>query len=114
MVKPELLTYMKQVMDLETALYTNQRLNDGLTESVKAHMPVPPQKPRHEIIDMPHHPEEPQVIEHLKLKSVAACILGIPVLLLGIGALFLISMILATSFAHFFLLLWVDFLRYMA
>ena len=51
-------------------------------------MPVPPQKPRHEIIDMPHHPEEPQVIEHLKLKSVAACILGIPVLLLGIGALF--------------------------
>lgn len=88
MVKPELLTYMKQVMDLETALYTNQRLNDGLTESVKAHMPVPPQKPRHEIIDMPHHPEEPQVIEHLKLKSVAACILGIPVLLLGIGALF--------------------------
>ena len=32
MVKPELLTYMKQVMDLETALYANQRLNDGLTE----------------------------------------------------------------------------------
>ena len=88
MEKPELLTYMKQVMDLETALYANQRLNDGLTESVKANMPVPPQKPRHEIIDMPYHPKEPQIIKHLKLKSVAACIFGVPVLLLGTLGLF--------------------------
>jgi len=77
MVKPELLTYMKQVMDLETALYANQRLNDGLTESVKAHMPVPPQRPRQEIIEMPYQPEAPKSIKHPLLFALFLCVMGI-------------------------------------
>lgn len=77
MEKPELLTYMKQVMDLETALYANQRLSDGLTESVKAHMPVPPQKPRQEIIEMPYQPEAPKSIKHPLLAALLLCVMGI-------------------------------------
>lgn len=83
MEKPELLTYMKQVMDLETALYANQRLNDGLTESVKAHMPVPPQVPRQEIVEMPYRPEAPNGIEHSLLFALFLCAMGIMFTLFG-------------------------------
>ncbi len=84
MVKPELLTYMKQVMDLETALYANQRLDDGFTnEKLSASIPAPPPKPQREI-EKPIRPTAPGISKHQGIKTGVLCIFGITMFFLGI------------------------------
>lgn len=61
MANSELLSYVKQVMDLETSIYTNQCLQEGVSSSMAAQAPVHPRKSKREEVTEPFHPETPKL-----------------------------------------------------
>ena len=83
MAKPELLSYVKRVMDLETSVYTNQCLQDGFSSSMAAQAPVHPQKPKQETVSMPSKPTTPTVDEHPVHFMLFMCGVGAALTILG-------------------------------
>ncbi len=59
MANSELLSYVKQVMDLETAVYTNQRLQDGFSSNMAEQAPIHPRMLRCEEVVRPIQPIKP-------------------------------------------------------
>ena len=78
MANSELLSYVKQVMDLETSVYTNQRLQDRFSSSMAA--PIHPQKPKPEIVKMPFRPTVPELNKHM----LRLCGIGILLTIVGV------------------------------
>lgn len=80
MANSELLSYVKQVMDLETSVYTNQRLQDRFSSSMAAQAPIHPQKPKPEIVKMPFRPTVPELNKHM----LRLCGIGILLTIVGV------------------------------
>lgn len=81
MANSELLSYVKQVMDLETSVYTNQRLEDGWINSLEecgAKLPNKPKKPKKETVPIPpFKPTTPTLDKKPMLTTVIECGFGI-------------------------------------
>lgn len=84
MANSELLSYVKQVMDLETSVYTNQRLQDGFSDSVKSEMPESPPKPCYETIQEPMRPNPPVFKINPKIDAILMIIVGAMFIIGGI------------------------------
>ena len=80
MANSELLSYVKQVMDLETSVYTNQRLQDRFSSSMAAQAPIHPQKPKPEIVKMPFRPTVLELNKHM----LRLCGIGILLTIVGV------------------------------
>ena len=87
MANSELLSYVKQVMDLETSVYTNQRLQDGFSSSMAAQAPARPQKPEKKVVSMPLKPEIPTLDKNPMLSMLVFCGIGAVFTILGIFSL---------------------------
>ena len=88
MANSELLSYVKQVMDLETSVYTNQRLEDGWINSLEecgAKLPNKPKKPKKETVPIPpFKPTTPTLDKKPMLTTVIECGFGILLIIIGI------------------------------
>ena len=85
MANAELLSYVKQVMDLETSLYTNQRLQDGWINSLEEHGPKLPKKPQKETVPIPpFKPATPALDKKPMLTMAIECGLGTLFIIIGI------------------------------
>ena len=85
MAKPELLSYMKQVMDLETSVYTNQRLQDGWLNSLEEHAPKIPKEPKKETALLPPFKPTTPALDKKPMRTMAiGCGLGILFIIIGI------------------------------
>ena len=87
MANSELLSYVKQVMDLETSVYTNQSLQDGFSSSMAAQAPARPQKPEKKVVSMPLKPEIPTLDKNPMLSMLVFCGIGAVFTILGIFSL---------------------------
>ena len=83
MANSELLSYVKQVMDLETSLYTNLDLQDGFSDSVKSEMPDSPPKPCYETVKEPVCPSPPIFEAELKKQVIDSVLAGIGLIIMG-------------------------------
>lgn len=85
MANSELLSYVKQVMDLETSIYTNQRLQDGWFDSLVEHAPKIPKEPKKETALLPpFKPTTPVLDKKPMLTTVIECGFGILLIIIGI------------------------------